>query len=279
MPELPEVETIRTELDASLPGRRLDRIEVFHDDLLLGGVAPGTFRRALRGRRIDAVRRRGKSLLFELDPGAAETTCFRVQLRMTGRFWLGTGTPDSSIFRHPGARFDLDDGRTLHYDDVRRLGGFDLLTVETRALLESRLGPEPLDPEFTAARLAAIVATLGAPIKNVLLDQRRVAGLGNIYASEALHGARIAPVRPARTLDDAEVRRLHRAIRTVLRDALASSGTTLRDYRSTDGQGGNYQTRLRVYGRGGRRCRRCGGTIERLVQAGRSTFYCPACQS
>lgn len=285
MPELPEVETIRRELDATLPGRRIERVRVFHDDLILGGTSHRGFQRALRGRWIGRVDRRAKYLLIPLHAapeavldGSAPERWMRVQLRMSGQFAVGRAVPDPNEFRHPGVQLELDDGRTVFYDDVRRLGGFDLLTDTGRERLETRLGPEPLGPAFRATDLAAALAGRTAPVKNTLLDQRRIAGIGNIYASEALFRARIDPRRPGGRLEIDEIRALHRAIRRVLRSAIERRGTTVRDYRAVNGRSGSFQTELRVYGREGDPCRRCGTRVVRVVQAGRSTFFCPACQ-
>ena len=273
---------MRRDLAPLLRGRRIRRTRVHHDDLILGGLSARSFSRAVLGRTFGDAGRRAKYLLFPLHAadgieGPVERL-MRVQVRMTGRFALAPQRPDSAEFRHPGLDLELDDGRTLFYDDVRRLGGFDLLTPEAWKTREAALGPEPLGRTFTAARLARIVAPLRAPIKNTLLDQRRVAGLGNIYASEALYRARIDPRRPAGSLDAKEVRRLHRAVRAVLREALESAGTTLRDYRAVNGRSGSFQTRLDVYGREGVACPACDRPIRRIVQAGRSSFFCAGCQ-
>ncbi|WP_419163585.1 bifunctional DNA-formamidopyrimidine glycosylase/DNA-(apurinic or apyrimidinic site) lyase [Candidatus Palauibacter sp.] len=282
MPELPEVETMRRDLGPLLLGRRIERVRAYHDDLILGGMTPSAFRRAVRGRTFGPVGRRAKYLLFPLHaPGDVQDPpecLMRVQVRMTGRFAVAVNRPDSSEFRHPGIDIALDDGRTLYYDDVRRLGGFDVLTPEAWKARAAELGPEPLDRSFRAATFARILTPLRAPIKNVLLDQRRLAGLGNIYASEALYRARIDPRRPAGSLEMTETRRLHRAVRAVLRDALDSAGTTLRDYRAVNGRSGSFQTRLLVYQREGAACPGCGRPVVRIVQAGRSSFFCPNCQ-
>jgi len=283
LPELPEVETIRRQLEPELLGRRIGRVRVYHDDLILGSGGRARFGRLTRGRFIGVVHRRAKFLLFPLhrhcgNEGEADRV-MRVQLRMTGRFWLGRERPDPREFRHPGVELGLDDGRTLFYDDVRRLGGFDVLTIPEWSALEDRLGPEPLLPDFTRRRFAQRLAPLRTPIKNALLDQRRIAGVGNIYASEALYRARINPFKPAGTLTPGEIDRLHRAIRRVLREALTAAGTTLKDYRTLDGRSGSFQTRLRVYGRAEVPCQRCGTRVVRAVQGGRSTFYCPECQA
>lgn len=273
---------MRRDLAPLLRGRRIARVRVHHDDLILGGMTGRAFGRAVRGRTFGGADRRAKYLLFPLHAvdgldGPVERL-MRVQVRMTGRFALASERPRRDEFRHPGVDFVLDDGQTLFYDDVRRLGGFDLLTPTEWRARAAGLGPEPLARTFTAAGLARILAPLRAPIKNALLDQRRLAGVGNIYASEALHRARIDPRRAAGTLDATETRRLHRAVRAVLREALAAAGTTLRDYRAVNGLSGSFQTRLRVYQREGSRCSRCTGSIERIVQAGRSSFFCPGCQ-
>ena len=274
MPELPEVETIRRDLAAEVPGRRIEHLKVLKPDILLGPRTVSAFKRRLEGYRIDDVDRRAKHLLFRLETG----DLMQVQLRMTGRFALGREAPDPEEFRHIAAELRLDDGRTLYYDDVRRLGGLRILGEADWARLEQQLGPEPLEPDFTGACLGRILADRRAPVKNVLMDQRRIAGVGNIYASEALYEARVDPRRPAGSLSAPEIRRLHRAIRRILNVALDRAGTTFRNYRAVNGRSGSFQTLLRVYGREGEPCRCCSIPIVRVVQAGRSTFCCPGCQ-
>ncbi len=274
MPELPEVETIRRDLAAELEGRTVTGVRIRRPDIVLGPPGARAFARRLRGRRIQALDRRAKYLLLRLAGG----TVVQVQLRMTGRFALGMSLPAAGEFTHIAAEFDLDDGRTLFYDDTRRLGGFRLLSDSDWAALEEELGPEPLEPGFTPAELGEALDGRRAPVKNVLLDQRRVAGVGNIYAAEALHAAGIDPRRAAGSLAEVEVERLHAAIVDTLRQALGDSGTTVSDYRAVNGRSGRFQDRLRVYGREGKACRRCGDTIRRIVQAGRSTCFCPGCQ-
>ena len=275
MPELPEVETIRRDLAPELEGRRIVAVRVHEPDIVLPPDDARSFGEAVSGRRIEAVERRAKDLVLRL----SGSQVVQVQLRMSGRFHLGSSPPDPAEFRHVAAEFELDDGRTLHYDDVRRLGGFRRLEAAAWDAASAGLGPEPLQPGFRARDLAGILERTRAPVKNVLMNQARIAGIGNIYASEALHRAGVHPVRPARELSVAEVARLHRAVRAVLREALADAGTTLRDYRAVDGRPGSFQSRLQVYGREGEPCRRCGAPIARLVQAGRSTYLCPSCQA
>ena len=275
MPELPEVETIRRDLEPQLTGRTITGVEVHKADIVLAPHSPRSFRRRLEGRSITGVGRRAKYLLFHLDDGSVLQT----QLRMSGRFALGRDVPDPGEFRHIAARLHLDDGRTLFYDDVRRLGGLRLLDGPDWEAEEARLGPEPLEPSYRAADLGRTLAPTRAPVKNALMDQRRVAGVGNIYASEALFRAGVDPRRPGRELTAAEVKRLHRSVRDVLREALEQAGTSFQNYRAVNGRSGEFQFSLRVYGRAGEPCRKCRQPIERIVQAGRSTFYCPSCQA
>lgn len=275
MPELPEVETIRRDLEPELTGRTITGVEVHQDDIVLAPHNPRSFRRHLESRQITGVARRAKYLLFHLDDGSVLQT----QLRMSGRFALGRDNPDPTEFRHIAARLHLDDGRTLFYDDARRLGGLRLLPAGDWKIEEARLGPEPLEPTYRAADLGRTLAGTRAPVKNVLMDQRRVAGVGNIYASEALFRAGVDPRRPGRDLTEPEVKRLHRAVRQVLREALAAAGTSFQNYRAVNGRSGGFQLSLRAYGRAGEPCRKCRRPIERIVQAGRSTFFCPSCQT
>lgn len=271
MPELPEVETIRRGLAPAATGRTITNIRLTPEgERLLRGVPVAWFRDRLRGRRIEAVERRGKYLLFRLDDGAY----FVAHLRMTGRFEVEDGNaPDGEFFR---AAILLDDGRELRWRDVRRFGTWDVLP-DLRPI-EAKLGPEPLEATFTPADVSRALHGRRAPVKAVLLDQRRVAGLGNIYVDEALHEARLHPARPAGQLTEAEIVRLHAAVQAVLRRGLDNFGTTLRDFVNAYGAEGRNREQLRVYGRAGAPCYGCGGTIERTVVAGRGTHLCPTCQ-
>ena len=284
MPELPEVETMRRGLEKCLRGAEVASVRLHHRDILLDGGSPKRFAAGLLGRRIDGIFRRGKNLLFRLSNG--DRSVLQTQVRMTGRFAVAdAGDPDGRRLRqeigytHIAAEFALADGRTLLYDDVRRLGGFRLQSAEEWARRESRLGSEPLADGYGAADLAGDLGAGRAPVKNALLDQRRIAGVGNIYASEALFRARIDPRRPCGKLTAEEHRRLHRALRAVLREALAAEGTSLRDFKAVNGRSGEFQERLRVYGREENPCERCDTPVRRIVQAGRSTFFCPSCQA
>ena len=273
MPELPEVETVRRRLGPVLEGATIARVEIV-DSRLTRPVDPAFVADGLVGERIAAVERRGKYLLWRLDSGRTLV----VHLRMTGSLrHAPVGELPEDAYRR--ATLELDTGAEVGYRDVRRFGTWELLDEgHLRPYLAARLGPEPLAPSFTAARLARLVEGRRAPIKAFLLDQRRIAGIGNIYADEALWRARIHPRRPAGELEADEIARLHRAIRAALRRAVELQGSTLRDYVTPDGSRGGMQREFHVYGRLGDPCDRCGHPIERTVVSGRGTWLCPHCQ-
>ena len=273
MPELPEVETVRRRIAPVVEGATIARAEIV-DPRLTRPVDPAIVADALVGERIAAVDRRGKYLLWRLESGRTLV----VHLRMTGSLrHAPAGELPEDAYRR--ATLALDTGAEVGYRDVRRFGTWELLDDgHLRPYLAARLGPEPLAPSFTAARLGALALGRRAPVKAFLLDQRRIAGVGNIYADEALWRARIHPRRPAGGLDAVEIARLHRAVRAALRRGVELQGSTLRDYVTPDGDGGGMQHEFHVYGRLGEPCDRCGRPIERTVIAGRGTWYCPRCQ-
>ena len=274
MPELPEVETVRRRIAPLVEGTTIASAEIV-DPRLTRPVSPSLVADALVGERIAAVERRGKYLLWRLESGRTLV----VHLRMTGSL-LHFPAGDLPADAHRRATLALDTGAAVGYRDVRRFGTWELLDDgHLRPYLASRLGPEPLAPSFTSARLARIVAGRRAPIKAVLLDQRRIAGIGNIYADEALWRARIHPRRPAGELDAPEIAHLHRAVRAALRRGVELNGSTLRDYVTPDGEGGGMQHEFHVYGRLGEPCDRCGRPIVRIVVGGRGTWLCPRCQT
>ena len=267
MPELPEVETIRAQLAPRLEGRTLGRVEIL-DPRLTRPYDLFEVAEELEGDRVVSVERRGKYLLLRLESGLG----LLVHLRMTGGFAFA---PTS----HERAVLELDDGTRLVYRDIRRFGTWLVLEdAELEPYLAGKNGPEPLGPRFTAAWLGAQLARRRAPVKAVLLDQRVVAGLGNIYADEALWRARVSPLRPANDLDGEEVARLHRAIRAALRAGIERQGSTLRDYAAPDGASGSMQEEFRVYGRDGLPCPRCRTLVAKTRVGGRGTWYCPRCQ-
>lgn len=272
MPELPEVETIRRSLAPRLLAKRIERFEAFLPKAVKG-LSVGEARERLVGQVIGGVSRRGKYLLLELARG--DRLAFH--LRMTGQLLLRAA--DSPREAHVHLVFGLSGLEELRYADLRKFGGFDYLT-RGRPLPGglATLGPEPLGEEFTPEALADALHGRRAPLKSVLLDQRRVAGIGNIYADEILHRAGLSPTKPAGSLDAAAIEHLHGIIRAVLAEGIAYRGTTKRNYVDGDGRPGEYQERLRVYGRAGRPCCVCGTGIERTVVGGRGTYYCPRCQ-
>jgi formamidopyrimidine-DNA glycosylase len=280
MPELPEVETVRRGLLPVLEGAVIARAEVNRPDLrwpLPAGMAA-----RLTGARVTALRRRSKYILADLSTG--ETLL--LHLGMSGRILVSGG--HLGTFHHAHAAPEKHDHVVLHtgagvritFNDARRFGAMDLMATQAEAAhpLLAGLGPEPLGNSFSEAYLAGRLAGKRTPVKAALLDQRIVAGLGNIYVSEALFRARISPRRLAGNLGPARIARLVPVIREVLGEAIAAGGSSLRDYRHTDGELGYFQHRFRVYDREGQPCPVCGTAVSRIVQSGRSTFFCPSCQ-
>jgi formamidopyrimidine-DNA glycosylase len=273
MPELPEVETIRRSLERGLKGRRIAALQV-RNRALRTPLQPARLRRALVGRRIVGIGRRAKYLLLSLSDGQVLV----LHLGMSGR--LSLVQPDLPLEPHTHVRLRLRGGRELRFRDHRRFG---MLFVVGEADLSrhprfAALGPEPLEEDFTPVYLRERARGRSRPVKNFLMDAQVVVGVGNIYASEALHRARVHPETPAQRLRLRRWERVHEAVRETLKRALQAGGTTLNDYRAADGRAGEFQVELAVYGRDGEACLRCGRPIRRLVQAGRSTYFCPGCQ-
>jgi formamidopyrimidine-DNA glycosylase len=274
MPELPEVETIRARLAPRLEGRRLERVEIV-DPRLTRPEPPEAIAAALEGELIVRVSRRGKYLVFEFESGRH----LLVHLRMTGNVeHPAQGGLGADPYRRAVVR--LDDGSDVAYRDVRRFGTWDLLEpgeLEDYFAVR-RLGEEPLERGFTTRVLTQALEGRHAPIKAALLDQRAAAGIGNIYADEALWRARLHPLRPAGSLTAGEIARLRKAIRAALEMGIARQGATLRDYRDPEGRRGRMQDEFKVYGRAGEPCPRCGTPIEKTRAGGRGTWFCPHCQ-
>jgi formamidopyrimidine-DNA glycosylase len=272
VPELPEVETIRSDLAPLVAGRTIlsVTIDASTAHLLLGGVAPEAFALALVGRRIEELGRRGKYLLFALDDGRT----WVAHLRMTGRLvWRNSDAPTEAYER---ARVELDGGHDLRWADLRKFGTWRL--VEDPAQAIGGLGLEPIDEAFSLRHFRAALAGRSAPIKSVLLDQRRMSGIGNIYADEALFEARVHPDAPAGSLSPAATKRLHAAVRSVLERGIANRGASFKDYVDGQGNAGQQQMLVQVFRRTGKPCYVCGSEIERMVIGGRSTHYCRKCQ-
>ena len=273
MPELPEVETTRLQLEPHLVGRRFESVDIL-DPRLVRPFEPSAVAAELEGERVSALDRRGKYLIVRFESGRA----LLIHLRMTGSL---RHAPKGELADDPHRRavVRLDDGSDIAYRDVRRFGTWQLLEAkDLEPYLEKRLGVEPLERTFTSPRLGQRLEGRRAPIKAALLDQRTVAGLGNIYVDEALWRAELHPLRPAGTLEEGELARLTRAIKDVLKAGVKRQGASLRDYSTPDGGRGRMQDRFRVYGRTGEPCHRCGTPIEKIRAGGRGTWYCPNCQ-
>jgi formamidopyrimidine-DNA glycosylase len=292
MPELPEVETVRLGLAPVLVGNSFASVEQRRD---LRFPLPKHFAERLRGRTVDALDRRAKYLLARLDDGEVLV----MHLGMTGRFSIDQANGKSLELgefedeqkpapKHEHIVFHLADGTAIRYSDTRRFGLMDLIrgaTLPSHALFKG-LGIEPLGPGFTPEWLASRLKGKATSIKAALVDQRLIAGIGNIYACEALFRAGISPLRLAGTLatktgkQTKTIEALVKAVKAVLGEAIKAGGSTLRDYARADGRLGRFQHSFKVYGREGKPCRKkgCRGTVRRIVQSGRSTFYCPNCQ-
>jgi len=287
MPELPEVETVRRGLAPAMEGERFDKVEVRRGDLRW--PLPRGFAQKLHGKLVEGLGRRAKYLLADLSSGDV----LLMHLGMSGSFRVGKNSTPGSYYRerskstaHDHIVFHMSNGMTVTFNDPRRFGSMKLVP---RARLEQEpllrvLGPEPLGNEFDAAMLAEACAGKKTSLKVALSDQRVVAGLGNIYVCEALFRARLSPKRQASTIADRNGRpderaeRLVDAIKAVLMDAIEAGGSSLRDHRRADGSLGDFQHNFEVYDREGELCPGCRGKIKRIVQVGRSTFYCPSCQ-
>ena len=274
MPELPETETIARDLDGAISGQKIKKISVRKPDVLRE-VSARAIARRLRGATILRSWRRAKLVVIDLDTGDRIV----VQPRFTGALLIDDGNFSGSELDYSTLRLDLDDGRALHYADVRRLGTVALMDERRFQEYSSKLGIEPLDRTFTAAHLSGVLRATSQPVKKVLMEQRKIAGIGNIYANEALWRARIDPSRPAASVSLEETEQLRQSIVTVLSEAILARGTSFRDYRDASGKRGSFVEKLDVYGRGGLPCRRCG---SRLITThaidGRATTMCVRCQ-
>jgi len=269
MPELPEVETIVRDLSRKVKGAKIRRVKVLRPDLVAGSA--DAFEKRVAGHEIASVTRRAKNIVFDLGPDRLV-----INLGMTGRVSVletGAETPP-----YLGARFELANHHTIAYQDVRRFGRLEVMTAEEWHKRSGRMGIEPLSEDFDGSVVYRLSRNRRGAVKPWLMDQQLIVGVGNIYASEALFRAKISPRLPAGRLTKRRADSLADAIREVLHEAIEFRGTTLLDYRDANGEKGEFSRRLRVYDREGEPCVVCGTPIRRIVQAGRSTFYCPHCQ-
>ena len=274
MPELPETETIARDLDgavtgATIIGARVRKIDVLRE------VSARTLARRVLGTGILRSWRRAKLVVIDLDSGDRIV----VQPRFTGALLVDDGSLPKDALAYSTLRFDLEDGRSLHYADVRRLGTVALMDATRFTEYAARLGAEPLDRSFTHQHLSKVLTATAQPLKKALMDQRKIAGIGNIYANEALWGAKLDPSRASDSVTAAEAKALHKAIVSVLEKAIAARGTSFRDYRDAKGERGSFAEKLAVYGKGGQPCPRC---ASRLITThaieGRATIFCARCQ-
>ncbi len=273
MPELPEAETIVRGLRTKIVGESIRRVEVLHIDILR--QPKSIFSKRVRLRRIDGIERRGKNVLLVLNEGWV----IKVNLGMTGRL-LPFSRPPRGIERptHPAVRIRFLSGALLVFDDTRRFGSVEALSGAEWNERSNLMGPEPLGPSYQVSGLIDGLHRSSSPIRSWLLDQKRIAGIGNIYANEALYLAGIHPQRQSCSVTRNEAKALYRSLRSVLGDAIKAGGTTIQDYRNTDGDKGEYAGQLDIYGREGKPCNRCTSKVKRVVFGNRSAFYCPSCQ-
>lgn len=273
MPELPEVETVVRGLRAVLPGRRILNVRLGKTDFI---EDPAALERDLPGSRVGSIDRHGKYIVVRLESsgGRASAGSLLIHLGMTGQILVGP--PEAPVAPHTHVFLALDDGRELRYVDVRRFGKMRLLAGDSPETRLEKLGLDAL--EATEDQFIALVKSRRARIKALLLDQTVLRGMGNIYTDEGLWRARIHPMRIGANLKDAELRRLYRAVRGVLNEAIRMRGSSISDYVDSDGRRGEFQLRHRVYQRLGKKCFRGDATIRRAIVAGRSSYFCPACQ-
>ena len=274
MPELPEVETVRRSLLPVVLNKPIEAVEVPYERIVQQ-MEIATFQEQLLGQSFLDLSRRGKYLIFSLERGLELVA----HLRMTGKliYYSDSGIPQA---KHTSAIFNFGSQGELRFEDVRKFGTLDLVREGEYTQIKGldTLGVEPLSQDFTWQFLEDAVKNRSAKIKGFLLDQRHIAGLGNIYVDESLFMAQIHPERTAQSLKRAEIKRLHQAIQEVLTEAILGQGTTLRDYRTGYGREGSFQNRLQIYGKKGEKCPRCGVDLEHKKVAGRTSHYCPACQ-
>jgi len=274
VPELPETETIARDLDGAIRGRKIKKVSVRKADVLRE-VSARSIAKRLRDATILRSWRRAKLVVIDLDTGDRIV----VQPRFTGALLIDDGTFTGSELNYSTLRLDLDDGRALHYADVRRLGTVALMDADRFEEYSGKLGIEPLDRAFTATHLSAVLGATSQPVKKVLMEQRKIAGNGNIYANEALWRARIDPSRPGASVTFEQASLLRDSIVAVLGEAIEARGTSFRDYRDARGKRGTFVEKLEAYGRGGLPCRRCGSKlVSTHAVDGRATTMCVKCQ-
>lgn len=270
MPELPEVETIKSQLENALKGKKIASVEIFFDKIVKS--PPDDFKKAITGLKIKKIRRRAKVLIFDLDPWS-----FLVHLKLTGQLII-----NGKKNKHTHVIFRFSDGTSLIFNDLRKFGYIKLVrTDEVEKFLEKEnFGPEPLTKGFDIKKFKEILAARPKmKIKQFLMDPKNIAGIGNIYSDEILFMAEVNPLRPGNTLSNKEIKVIFTAIKKVLPEAIKYKGTSAENYLDARGKEGKFLPRLKVYGREGEKCIKCNGEIKRIKLGGRSAHFCPACQA
>ena len=274
MPELPEVETIKRDLQRTILGQTIVDV-IFYDDRILNYPSPRLFIQNIKGKNFLEVSRRAKALIFTL----SDASFLVIHLKMTGQLILDkVDLRAQKQLKETKVVFELSNGRFLHYNDQRLFGRLTLVKNLEEISFFKKLGPEPLNGIFSAQWLKENLKGRKAPIKTLLMNQNFLAGIGNIYASEILFRAGINPQRPAQKLTLGQIQSLHQTTQAVLKEAIRFRGTSMRNYRDASGERGKFMRRIKVYNRQGQPCLACGQPVRRLIQSGRSTFYCRSCQ-
>ena len=271
MPELPEVETVCRDLQKMIQGVVIQDARVY-DGRVLRSLSPAEFVQRLRGRAVTDIFRRGKALVARLHPGGGFLV---VQMMMTGQMIVCAGPQKE---RYTKVVFRLSNGKYLHYNDQRLFGRLAVVADLAEIPYFSALGPDPFSRQFSRDYLRQVFENRTAPVKTLLMDSRIVAGIGNIYASEILYDCRVNPRSPSRDLTERDVDSLRTSIRRILKRAVEKRGTSMYSYRDGEGRRGGYKNFLKVYGRAEQPCCRCDSPVRKIIQGGRSTFYCPSCQ-
>ena len=274
MPELPEVETMRTDLQKHILHLKIEDIFIY-DHRVIKDILPAVFIRKLKGRKFLSVERRGKGLILALDNG----TYLLIQVKMTGYFVYGSNLKENENSKETKVIFRLSNGMFLNYNDHRLFGKLSLLNCLGDAPYLATIGPEPLGDQFTVDWLYDQLMKKTSPIKPLLMNQRFIAGIGNIYASEILFSAGLHPATPAKNLTKAQAERIHQSTLKILNEAIKFRGTSMRNYRDSSGEKGKFKDRIKVYGKENEQCPTCSRSIKRIVQAQRSTFFCDHCQN
>lgn len=274
MPELPEVEIVRQSLLSVVLHKTIHKVDVYVERILQNRPVED-FRLLLEGSSFEGLSRRGKYLIFHLDNGLELV----IHLRMTGSL-IYVSDNEIPVEKHTSAIFGFSDGDAMRFEDIRKFATLDLVPQGDYSSIRglASMGMEPLSEEFTSNVLKEVLKGRSGKIKSLLLDQTKVAGVGNIYADEILFLSRIHPERPASSLKPREIIHLHQAIVTVLEEAIVWQGTTIRNYRTAYGQKGEFQNKLQIYGKKGENCPRCGVNLEHKKVAGRTSHFCPKCQ-